>query len=295
MIFQSLAGVGQPFVYTSISKMVVQWFNLKERGLATGLAIMAQFVGFISALIITPTLVPETNYNYFRNMLIIYSLVSLAGLIIFVLTAKERSSIDEGKASISFAVIKGVIKSKDFIILNALFFIGVGFFTGILTWLESILSSRGISVSSSDVIAAIMIVGGIIGSIIVPSISDKLSKRKPFFIINFGISAVMLYIISTSFNFTLLSISSFLLGFFLVSSLPIALDYSSRLVGADITGTVQSVLWLVAQAGSVILIPTIGYLADYTGFPNNPFLPSMILIITLDILCFILCFFIKES
>ncbi|AGE73270.1 hypothetical protein SacRon12I_05130 [Sulfolobus acidocaldarius Ron12/I] len=295
LIFQSLAGVGQPFVYTSISKMVIEWFEDKERGLATGLAVIGQFLGLMSALIFTPMLVPDTNFSEFQTMLIVYSAISVLSLIIFTVVAKEKKVSSTESNMISFGVVKGVLKSTDFIILNVLFFIGIGFFTGILTWIESILEPRGISVTDSGVIAGLILIGGIFGSIVIPFLSDKLQRKKMFFLLDFGISAIMLYFITVSNDFIILSVSTFLLGFFLVSALPIGLDYSAQLVEPNMTGTIQSILWLIAQGGAVLLIPVMGSLENPVLYPNNPFLPSMILVIILDVVSLVLSLFLREG
>lgn len=275
--------------------MVIEWFEDKERGLATGLAVIGQFLGLMSALIFTPMLVPDTNFSEFQTMLIVYSAISVLSLIIFTVVAKEKKVSSTESNMISFGVVKGVLKSTDFIILNVLFFIGIGFFTGILTWIESILEPRGISVTDSGVIAGLILIGGIFGSIVIPFLSDKLQRKKMFFLLDFGISAIMLYFITVSNDFIILSVSTFLLGFFLVSALPIGLDYSAQLVEPNMTGTIQSILWLIAQGGAVLLIPVMGSLENPVLYPNNPFLPSMILVIILDVVSLVLSLFLREG
>jgi len=58
------------------------------------------------------------------------------------------------------------------------------------TWLEAILVARGIAVTDAGLIGGIIIVGGIFGSIVIPGISDKAMRRKPFII--FDIIALLL-------------------------------------------------------------------------------------------------------
>ncbi|BBD73448.1 hypothetical protein HS1genome_1837 [Sulfodiicoccus acidiphilus] len=282
LAFQSAAGVGQPFVYAVISKLVTQWFPQGERGLATGLATIGQFAGLIAALVVTPLLVPTANFVEFQRMLALYGAVAVAGAVLFVLLAKERPSPEE-EESVDLAELRKLLGSRSFLKLGALFFIGVGFFTGLLTWIESALVPRGIPVTESGTVAAAILVGGIVGSVVIPSLSDKVRRRKPFFLINFGVSAVALTVISLSYSLPVLLASSLVLGFFLISSLPIGLDYSSQIVGERLTGTAQSVMWLLAQVGAVVLIVAMGALANPSLFPKNPFLPSLVMVTLLDV------------
>lgn len=285
LLFQSAAGVGQPFVYAVISKLVIQWFPTGERGLATGLATLGQFVGMGVALVVTPLLVSEASMSQFRTMLIVYALISVMAAILFISLSKESPQQIEGpvQAERTTIQLKGLLRSREFVVLMALFFIGVGFFTGLLTWTESALVPRRLTVGDASLVAGLIIIGGIFGSVLIPWISDRIGRRKPFFLLNFAVSALALLVLSFSYQFIFLALAGLILGFFLVSTLPIGLDYSSQVVGEALTGTAQSLLWLVAQVGAVALITVMGSMANFSLYPTNPFLPSMILITVLDV------------
>jgi Nitrate/nitrite transporter len=285
LLFQSAAGVGQPFVYAVISKLVIQWFPTGERGLATGLATLGQFVGMVVALVVTPLLVSEASMSQFRTMLIVYALISVMAAILFISLSKESPQQIEGpvQAERTTIQLKGLLRSREFVVLMALFFIGVGFFTGLLTWTESALVPRRLTVGDASLVAGLIIIGGIFGSVLIPWISDRIGRRKPFFLLNFAVSALALLVLSFSYQFIFLALAGLILGFFLVSTLPIGLDYSSQVVGEALTGTAQSLLWLVAQVGAVALITVMGSMANFSLYPTNPFLPSMILITVLDV------------
>src|SRR5579875_1462684 len=292
LLCQSLAGVGQPFVYVVISILVVQLFPENERALATGLAILAQLVGLASSLIFTPLLVPYTDFLAYRNMLLIYGLIALLSFVCFFLFGKGENNKEIVASHRALDAMKEFFRNSELGILLVLFFIGIGFFTGLLTWLESALVPRGISVIDSGLIASLILIGGILGSFVIPYASGKLRKRKVFFLSSFSISALMLLVITFSYDIYELALASFLLGFFLVPSLPIALDYSSEIVEKSITGTVQSILWLGGQAGAVVIIPVMGSLENM-GMVSNPFMFSLLFIFFLDIIALILCLFIK--
>jgi sugar phosphate permease len=304
LIFQSCAALGQPFVFNAVSKLVTLWFPFEERALATGIGIMGQYIGMIVAMMLTPFLVPTPDITLLTNMLVMYAAISVIGAILFIVLAREKpkftsheASAEEVKASISFKDIKGFFGIKDFIILEALFFIGVGLFTALLTWLETILNTRGLSVTEAGLIGGIIIIGGIFGSLAIPGISDKTARRKPFIIIDLAVAAVMLYLFAETGDFLILAIMGFILGFFLMSALPIGLEMSAEIVGSALAGSASSFLWLFSQAGSVILIFFMDAVKSATEnlYPSNPYYLSVISIFILDIIALMLCMLLKET
>jgi len=80
-------------------------------------------------------------------------------------------------------------------------------------------------------IGGVMIIGGIIGSIIIPAISDKINKVKIFVIINLAIGIFLLYLTGLFSDFLLLALIFFTMGFFLMSAPPLVLEMSSRIAG----------------------------------------------------------------
>ena len=49
--------VAQPFILNSATKVAAQWFPLKERAIAVGIATLAQFAGIIVVMVATPLMI----------------------------------------------------------------------------------------------------------------------------------------------------------------------------------------------------------------------------------------------
>ena len=64
-------------------------------------------------------------------------------------------------------------------------FIGLGIFNGITTWIENIVRPRGFTPTDAGTLGALMIVGGVIGAVVIPALSDKYRKRQLFLFISF--------------------------------------------------------------------------------------------------------------
>ncbi len=254
LISQSGAAISQAFIFGSITKLAVSWFPEKEQGLATGLGTIGLFLGMMLALILTPMLFLSFGI---KGMLMIYAFISCIGAFLFLILAKEGKTAITEEAASTFTLrdIWNLSRLKDFLILEYGFFAGVGGFTAIMTWLEEMLNSlHEISMDKAGIAGGLMIIGGVIGSIAIPAISDKIKKIKPFILADLAIGAIMLYLIGVTEGFLLIAAICFVTGFFLMSALPLVLEISSRIAGPGMEGRASSMLWFFSQLGSMILI-----------------------------------------
>ncbi|MHA2011684.1 MAG: MFS transporter [Candidatus Helarchaeota archaeon] len=265
LISQTGAAFSQPFIFGSITKIAVNWFSEKEQGLATGLGTIGLFIGMMLALAITPFLFLSFGIT---SLLIIYAYISCAGVFFFLVFAKERVSLAIKDTSSTFTLrnLWELSKLRGFIIIEFGFFVVVGGFTAIMTWLEQILNSlHGISIDQAGIIGGLMIIGGVIGSIVIPGISDKVNKIKPFVLLDLSIGIIALFFIGVVNNFLLLAIIFLIGGFFLMSALPLVLEISSRIAGPGMEGRASSLLWFFSQVGSVLLIAIVDPVKSLSG------------------------------
>lgn len=291
LISQTGAALSQPFIFGSITKLSVSLFPDNEQGLATGLGTIGLFLGMMIALAISPMIF--LSYGVL-NLLIIYGYISCAAAFFFIILAKEGKSkkVKESVTSFSIADILSLSKLREFLILEFGFFVVVGGFTAIMTWLEQILNSlHGIQIDQAGIIGGAMIIGGIIGSIIIPTISDRLKKIKVFVLINLFIGTFLLFFIAFFSEFLLLAILFFIMGFFLMSALPLVLEMSSRIAGPGIEGQASSLLWFFSQVGSVLLILII----EPVKIIFSSYYYSILLIVVLWAISLILFFGINEK
>ena len=140
------------------------------------------YVGILVAMILTPFLV---NGSGIRGMLNIYGVVSAVAAVTFFILAKERPltppchSYQEERA-LATDGLKLIFRSRDFNWLMFIFFIGLGIFNSVTTWIENIVRPRGFSAEQAGITGGLMIVGGIFGALIVPMLSDHYKRRIPF-------------------------------------------------------------------------------------------------------------------
>ena len=87
LIFTIVIAIGQPFILNAVIKLSANWFPEDERTIATGLAMLAQFLGIAITMLLTPELVVG---NDLMVMLIIYGILSLISGILFVVFVKDK-------------------------------------------------------------------------------------------------------------------------------------------------------------------------------------------------------------
>jgi len=107
----------------------------------------------------------------------------------------------------------------------------------------------------------------------------------------------MLYLLAETSSFPILAAAGFILGFFLMSALPIGLEMSAEIVGSAVAGSASSFLWLFSQAGSVIFILFMDAVKSATEslYPSNPYYLSVMSIFIFDVIALMLCLLLRET
>jgi len=302
LLYQTLAGVGQPFIYNAISKLAGTWFPRGEQTLANGIGTMGQLVGMITALVVAPIMVPDPSYSELQENMLLFSAMVTVALVLFVVLAKEKKGrAEEGSHSWGSLLgeMKSVIKMRNIVVMMALFFVGVGVFSGLIQWTESILSTRGIGSLDAGLIGAVLLVSGIVGMVAVSYVADKYSLLKRFVTVNTLVSAVFLFVFGFQAGLVVYALSAVLVGFFLLSLAPIGLQISLETVGEARSGSAASIVWLASQVGALILIVVMSGLSPLSftvgSFVSPPWFVSILLTAVLALVGFGLSFFLIDT
>ncbi|WP_188604181.1 MFS transporter [Vulcanisaeta souniana] len=268
LLFQSLAGTSQPFIYNGITKLANNWFPENEQTLANGIGTMGQIIGMVLALVITPIMVPKPSFHDLILNIITFSLIVTISLLFFITTARESPVKGRAREIISqqnFSLqIRTIIRQRNIIILMILFLIGVGVFSALAQWIESILYSRGIATLYGDLAGMSMLISGIIGMVVIPFISDKYHMRKGIILINLSLLIFLFALFSLRTIYIIYLVISIGIGFLLLSLAPVGLQLSLETVGGESAGVAASLLWLASQVGAFTIIIVMSDLYYYS-------------------------------
>ena len=286
--------VGQPFVLNAVTTVAARWFPMKERGTASGLGSLAIYIGILAGLALTPYLALRSGIPGVLNM---YGIVSAAAMFLFFIFARERPPSppcppDQEARSLVMDGLSKMIRQKDFILLMVIFFVGLGAFNAITTWIEQILSPRGFSATQAGNAGGLMIAGGILGALVVPMLSDQRRKRVPFIMLAIGGATLGLAGLTFVTGYTLLLIVSFIFGFFLLSAGPVGFQYGAEITYPAPEGTSNGLLLLMGQISGIALI--LGLDALKSPVDGSMTVPLVVLIVVLAV-CLVLGTQLKEA
>ena len=165
---------------------------------------------------------------------------------------------------------------RPFLVFLAMAFVGMGVFNGVSTWVEEIVRPRGFTSSDAGTMGALLLLGGVLGAVALAALSDRARRRAPFLALAFGVAAPALFLLALAGTTILLLAAAFVLGFFLVSAMPIGMQYVAEITAPTPEGTSNGLVQLVGQA-SVVFV----YLMAVTRAPDGSFLPSLVVLAVL--------------
>jgi len=293
LISQIGFSVAQPFILNSVTAVAAKWFPIQERATAAGIAVLAQLLGITIAMALTPYL--YLTYGM-KGMLMIYGVVSVVGAAAFLIFVREKpptSPDPEGTVERHsvFEGLKHIMKVKDMLILIVVFFIALGMFNAVTTWIEQILAPRGFSITQAGIAGAVMLFGGILGAVSIPALSDKKRKRKPFILYALILTIPGLVGLTFATSFWLLLVSSFVFGFFFMAAGPIGYQYGTEITFPAPEATSQGLLVLAGQISGIIFI----FGMDMLRTEDGSMTPFMLIFIGLMLVNGALCLLLKES
>jgi sugar phosphate permease len=294
LIAQVGIAIGQPFILNAVTKVSARWFPLKERAMSSGFGSLAAYLGILVALVLTPFLALQGGI---AKMLLVYGVGALVAGAAFLLVAREHPPTPPGPAeqeerALMFDGLRQALRKKDFLLLMAIFFIGLGVFNAVTTWIEEILRPRGFSIVQAGYAGGLMILGGVIGALILPTLSDHYRRRVPFMIIALVGATAGLIGLTLAAGSSLLMASAFVLGFFLLSSGPIGFQYGAEIARPTPEGTSNGMLLLMGQiSGIAFIFGMDGFKVAGTGSMT----PSLIVLIVLMLVALVLATRLHES
>ena len=190
-----------------------------------------------------------------------------------------------------FDGLKAMVRQRNFILLLVIFFIGLGMFNGVSTWIEAIVRARGFSTTQAGMLGGLMLIGGILGALVVPLISDSLGRRKPFITLALALLIPGLLGIIFASSYWLLLLSGFAFGFFLLSAGPIGFQYGAEITHPAPEGTSNSLLIVMGQVSGIVFIFAMDAFKSSTGSMT----PSLLVLLALTVLSALLSLLLKES
>ncbi|HVN16663.1 MAG TPA: MFS transporter [Anaerolineales bacterium] len=294
LVAQIMLAVGQPFILNAVTTIAARWFPMEERATAAGLGSLAIYLGILVGLALTPYLALHSGI---AGLLMSYGIASIVAMLVFFIFIRERPPSppcppEQEARSLVLDGLSKMIRQREFILLMAIFFVGLGLFNAVTTWIDQILTPHGFSETQIGNAGGLMIFGGILGAVILPLLSDKYRKRVPFLLLAVVGATFGLVGVTYAIGYWLLLVSSLVFGFFLLSAGPIGFQYGAEITYPAPEGTSNGLLLLMGQISGIVFILGMDALkAPDTGSMTVP----LLILIVLLIICLFLGSRLKEA
>lgn len=245
----------QPFLLNTWTKVPANWFAMEERATAVGIVTLGSLIGTALGMVVTPIL---TESMSIPTVQLIYGSVAAFSAVLFIIFSRENPPTPPCPPGMEVRALmldglKHALTVKAFWFTLMISFIGLGIFNGITTWIENIIRPRGFTPTDAGTLGALMIVGGVIGAVVIPALSDKQRKRQFYLYVAFVGAIPGLIGLTFASIPMLLFASAFVLGFFLTSALPVAMQYAAEVTHPTPEGTSNGLIQLFGQAAVVFV------------------------------------------
>jgi len=294
LISQIGIAIGQPFILNAVTTVAARWFPIQERATAAGLGSLAMYLGIIGGLALTPYLTVQLDIG---RTLVIYGIVAVIAAVVFFGAARERPPTPpcppgQEERSLVLDGLKQTLRKRGFVLLMLVFFVGLGVFNAVTTWIEDIVRPRGFSSTQAGGMGAVMIGGGIIGALVIPSLSDRYRRRTPFLVLALVGATLGLIGITYATSYWLLLTSAGVMGFFLLSAGPVGFQYGAEVTYPAPEGTSNGLLLWVGQISGIVFI--LGMDSGKSAQTGSMTMPLVVLI-GLMVVSLLLCTRLREA
>jgi MFS transporter, FLVCR family, MFS-domain-containing protein 7 len=256
LISQFIIAIGQPFLLNISTKVPANWFPINERSTAAGILTMAQYIGFAVPMILSPLIAESSGIP---KLLMTFAIIAILSAIISIAFTKEKPAIAPSgyiptSEDLNISHAKSLFSNKPYMLVLLICFISIGIFNAILTLIEPILLPRGITSVQAGAVGAIFVVTGIVGAVVLPIISDKLSIRVPLFVGTISILVPLFLGLTFISNFFFICITAGFTGFAIMGVAPILFQYGSEVAYPIKEGTSLGVILLMGQISGALFV-----------------------------------------
>jgi MFS family permease len=247
--------IAQPFLMNAWTKVAAHWFAEGERATAVGLVTLSTLLGIAGGMLVSAAFAKTMSIGASQY---IYAAAAIVAAIAYLAIARENppspaGPVGSGEKALMLDGLKNALKVPSFRLFLIVAFIGMGLFNGLMLLIGDIVGPRGFDPSKVANLGDLLLIGGLFGSVAIPALSDRMRKRKLWMLIGLLGSLPGLAGIAFAHGFPLLAVSSFVLGFFLTSLMPVGMQFATEVTFPTPEGTTNGLVQLCGQFSVVFV------------------------------------------
>lgn len=258
-----VTGLGAGVVMSCCTKVISEYFEQKDRGIAFGILLVGPTLGLTIANKLGAHLL--TAYSWQAAFRVTGYIAIAIAVLIFAAVRNVKKEGSAEKVTL-LSGIKAVFTTRNLIVVCLAGFFYMFLNLGVFTWANSYLSNIGFDTVTAASIMSVYSVGGIIGSLLTGIIVKKFNLSTKFYLIGVYIALIITTILfGFQTDLAVLNIVGFIYGF--VTYLPNAhlnaqiTKYAPEGMSASVMG-VQNCIFQLASILSPLLV---GWTVDVTG------------------------------
>jgi cyanate permease len=263
VVAQGAIGAAFSFIAGATSSYVVDWFAGKSVALVTGLCVIGLYIGLGSSMVITPVLV--SHYGFGGTMRITAAASVVIFLIAYPLIRQRRAVIPVPDRQPTASSLQ-LVKNRTLALVFVISYLTGGLFSAVATALEPIWTLRGFTPEEAGLANGMFILGGIVGSFLMPLLQTRLNNAKGVLVLC-SLGALLLtyplLIAPTPFIGNVIAV---FLGIFWMGNIPVCYTVMERGAGVAQAGAALSLFWAINSVGSVTLVWMFSAVMDGTSW-----------------------------
>ncbi|GAB1476858.1 MFS transporter [Bacillota bacterium] len=260
--------IAQPFILNAVGMVAGRWFPVSERATANGLSVLSNFVGMMVGLLITPLLL-ESGMDI-KNILLAYGISSMIIAVLFVSFVREAPpqppcAPEKSERSGFMEGFRSLFKKREFVKGMVMYLIMLGILNTFFTLIEPILkqiSGNALDVTQTGIIGIVILAMAIVGSFLIPFISDKKSNTNKNLYLSIcmviGTAGLALFIFVSTFTGNAAAAAVY--GIFGLGCAPLILTYCGEVAFPTSEGTSEGLLMFGGNVAGVIILGLAGML-----------------------------------
>jgi len=246
---QVLVAFGQPLVLNAITKLASEYLPPEKRpdGISYGSA--GIFGGMLLGLGLGPAL---ASSGYLHTLLLVNAAYAIVALLVLSVALRAPGRSSEALEALPAGALRAVWDDRLIRNLAGVSFLGFGVFVAVTTWLQALLSPDGISSDTAGGLLVAMVVVGILASATVPAVVAR--RGQDFRLLQAtALGTCAACILLATFDWLpAFAIAVAIIGFLLLTSLPVLLELTERRAGPN-GGSATALMWMAGQGGGIVI------------------------------------------
>ncbi len=257
------AGIGAtlPFITGATSSFVVDWFEPAQESRVTGVCMVGVFAGLAASMVYSPWAFASWGFG---GLMRSAAGLSLALLLISYPLMQQRTvrrPAPHGTRKVGF---RWILSNRSLWVLLASSFLAQGCFSAIASGLELVWHGHGLTAADAGLANALFIVGGAIGSLVLPVIQDRFQNGRLLLIACYAAPILFTYPLFAASTPAIGNLFALLLGLFWLGNLPVSVTLLQRAAGAEHAGVASSLYWGFGNGGVIAIVAIFDVALEFT-------------------------------